>query len=424
MALITCRGDTSRRLKKDDKSKEVIMNNPEDKKFALKFEVKKLKNQVSDSSVMKEKVDFLILKCEEITDERDALLVLSQRTREEREALESEARRLRLQWKKNAQLEEEVKAVCAQRDRIAKERDSLKYRVKRSEASCESLKKAMENQKAETEELRAQFKHFALQQEALNIMRQEREYVTRERNTYMVKAQRKAGRSDALKFERDALKVQIEGLRTKIKDTDVLEKQIRSAELNCESVDRERGDLKTKVRWMAGDREAMRLKIDSLKTERDALLAQYNKIGQLERELSNEKQQCENVSKEIRNLMMSSQATAEERETIRKEKKSLKLERKKLLGRCKNCASLEKELSARSQYCESVQREISSLMSAAYRKAADREALTKERDGVKLAAGLRDQSGSDTERVRVRFSGNVAKQRVSSGVEPGTRRWI
>lgn len=382
------------------------MNDSEGKKFGVKFDVESLGHQLSESAVMKEKVDFLILKCEEITDERDALLLLSQRTKEDRDAMESEARKLRSQWKKTALLEDEIKAVCDKRDHIAKERDSLKCRVRRSEANCESLKKAMQSQKAETQELRAQFKHYALQQEALNVMRQEREYVTKERNTYMVKAQRKAERSDALKFERDALKAEIESLRSKIRDTDELEKQIRTTELNCENFERERDNLKSKVRWMAGDREAMRLKVDALKPERDELLAQYNKIAVLERQLSNEKQQCENVRKEIRELLLSSQATAEDREAMRKEKRALKLERQRLRGRCRNCSSLEQELGARNQHCEAVQQEMSGLIATAQRKAAESEALARERDELKRAAGLR---------VRVRSGG-------SSVVEADTRR--
>jgi chromosome segregation ATPase len=325
MELVTCSGDTSRRLREGDKGKALIRRDSEGKKMAVKYDAQSLKLQLTDSTLMTCKMVFLLLICQEITNEREALVVFSGRTRAEKERLKSEAMKIKPQCSKATHVQKQLKALSDECRDLTEEMDSLKLRERRSEVNCKSLKKAVHDGKVDMQELRAQFKQFALQEEALSIMKQELEYITRQRNANMVRAQRKADRRDTIRFEIDSLNLEIESIETKIKDAAQLEEPIRSEELDCEKLEREKDDLKPKVRPTVAERESKKRKTDALQHEKDRLLAQCSKLALLENELKNKKQQCETIKEEKKAFLSNLHCMTEGRDAIRKERDALKL---------------------------------------------------------------------------------------------------
>jgi chromosome segregation ATPase len=345
----------------------------------------------SAAVALKDKLEFLIQKCEDIKDERDDLVVQYKRMMADRDALRHEMSYLRDNCKDVSALEEQLEAARLECDDLAKQRDALRSRARRSEASCDAIRKMMQDQRVETQELRAQFKDFGLLKNKLNTVRQEYENMMKERNAYMLKAQSKTESKEAIKAERDALKLEIDNLKAEIKKGEQLEKRLHTTELNFENLKRERDLLKSRIRWMATDRDAMVRDTGSLKAETEVIRARCNKIPLLERELKTERLQCENMIKERKGLILKARRSAAEREAVRKERVNLRIESEKPRGRCKNCAALEKELNARSRDLKQAERDRTSLILNIQQKAADIEAMTRERDDLIRASENRAQ---------------------------------
>jgi chromosome segregation ATPase len=340
----------------------------------------------SDAIAMKDKLEFLIQKCEDIREERDDLVIQYKRTMADSDAIRHEIRYLKDNCKDVSALEEQLKVTRLECENIGKRRDSLRLRARRSEASCDAMRKVTEEHKVEAQELKAQLKEFGLLKNKLNTVRQEYENMMKERNVYMQKAQTKTESKEAIKVERDALKVEVENLKAKIKHGDQLDKQLHTTELNFENFKRERDLLKSRIRWMGTDRDTMLKDTEALKDETEVLRARCSRIPVLEKELNTERRQCENMTKARKGLILKERRSAAQKEAVRQEWDNLKLESEKPRGRCKNCAALEKELNARSKECKEVEKERRSLLLSLHRKGEDTDAMTKERDGLKHAA--------------------------------------
>jgi predicted nucleic acid-binding Zn-ribbon protein len=206
---------------------------------ALKVEVLNVRVQREDDTALNDKLSFLLRKCNDITAERDALLLEYRRISGEKNALRDEARNLRDQFKDPAVLQEELNALRVQRDDNKRERDAFELRARQLAGKCSAMTKVMESLQLENEKNRARFQDFAPMERELNNIRQQCENITNERK---------------------AVLIEMEDLKAKIKDSDELETQLRNAKMLYEELKSERDLLKTKIQSKADKQKKTRAK--------------------------------------------------------------------------------------------------------------------------------------------------------------------
>lgn len=224
-------------------NKAVNNNNLNIFRVALKHETQNIIAQRKATALLEEQLNFVRLQCNDIAEERDSFKLRYRCSeadcnaiRKLRESLKDEIEKLRPQLKDYALLKEKLNSEILLCEDIAKERDSCKLKYQRSYNNSKVIRKVMEALKYETEEIRATFKNSALLEKELNTARQQCENIKKERNVYKLRAQRIAESRNDIKIERDALKLETENLRAKIKHTDLLENQIKAVMLQCNNI--------------------------------------------------------------------------------------------------------------------------------------------------------------------------------------------
>jgi chromosome segregation ATPase len=328
----------------------------------------------------------------EIAKERDDLHKKCRRLTSQKNNLEREAKTLKDKCMEIELLEKELNAMTAQRDELVREREFLKVRARRSEAKCDAIRKSMEGLKVETEETRAKFKSFAPLQSELNNVKQQCEDITKERNSFILRAHRTAKSRETIEFERDALKREVDDLRAKIKETDALETELHNSRMQCEELKSERDSLKAKVQWRSGSAKAMGKDIDSLKLEVEKLRSRCDAIPLLQKELDVAREECANIKKERNSYILRAQR-------VKRERDALKVEAEETRITVKDNAQLQSELSTVRQRFQNVKRQRNSLILRARDKEADRQAMKEEREALKrviedLQAQNSDASGA------------------------------
>jgi chromosome segregation ATPase len=220
---------------------------------ALKLETQHLFNQREASALLEDQLNVARKQYDEIAKERDSFKLRYRRSKEDydamrkiTESLKAETENLRAQLNDHASLKEELDAQILECDGIANERDSSKLRYLRSESNNRAMREATEALKHEAEEIRTQLKNSAVLQRQLHSARQQCKKIKEDRDAYELRAQRIGDSRDDIKIERDALKVESEDLRAKIKHTDLLEKQIKAVRLQCDNIKRETDIYKLK----------------------------------------------------------------------------------------------------------------------------------------------------------------------------------
>jgi exonuclease SbcC len=366
----------------------VIIKNTMEERDALRLEIEKLQARSKDSGKLEEKLNSLKQICRDITKERDALSLKTQDIaadtavlKEERNALELETKNLRAQCEKTALLEKELKDVKAQRDFIAKERDSFQYRHRRSEKECKSIKKCMETLKVETEAFRTQSENYALLQGKLNTIRQQCEKIREERNAFILKTQILAESRATILIERDALKLETENFQSKIKHTDMYEKELNAARRHCDDIKKDRDFYKLKARQAAENTDALKKDIDALTLEIEELRAQCKKNSLLEKQLKYVRQECENIKKERNRSILRAPSTAADSEVMRKKRDAQKIAEVKRTQRFKAAVQGE-QLNVTREDCDNLAKERDSLILKVQHMGTDREATKEELDSA------------------------------------------
>jgi chromosome segregation ATPase len=296
----------------------------------------------SEDLVMKDKVKFLLRKCEAIREERDHLVHKCKHDVAERDALKLELSHLKGNCKDMSLLEEELRAAKTRRDKLAEQRNSLRLSVRRSEANCDAIRKVMEEQKVETQEIKGQLKEFALLKNKMNSVRQKCEDMTKERDTYMAKERMETEGLDTLRVQRDALKLELEYVKDKIKRNDQLEKQLHSTVERRRKAKAERDLLKSRLRWLETDTEATVRYSDALETEIEALRQRCSKVPLLEKKFNIISQQYENMKREKRGLILKERRIAADIDALTRDRDTLKLVVETLRAQCSDAAGLEK----------------------------------------------------------------------------------
>jgi chromosome segregation ATPase len=202
----------------------------------------------------------------------------------------------------------------------------------------------MEALKVEIEEMRTQLEHYTLLEKQLCTLRQECENVKKDRTAFMLKAKQIAESREAIKFDCNVMKLEKEKLESKITEADLVEEKLKTATRLCENMKRDRDHLKLKARWAGGSRKAMQEDIDNLKLEIENLRVQCKNSAVLEKQLQTARQQYENIKKERNAFILRAQRIAADRDSMRKERDDLKHLAEKLLSPVLGSSSTEEEV--------------------------------------------------------------------------------
>jgi chromosome segregation ATPase len=226
---------------------------------ALELETQSLLDQRKAAKILKEQLNFVRLQCNDIEKETDSFKLGYRRSEEDcnavrkfTESLKVEIEKLRPQLEDYDLLREKLNSEILKRDDVAKERDSCKLKHQLSGRDNRAIREVMEALKRETEEIRAKFKNFAVLKKQLNTERQQCENIEEERNAYKLRAQQIAESRDDIKTEMDALKLETQNLRAKILHTDMLEKEIKAVMLQYDNIKTEAELYKLKAQKQQG----------------------------------------------------------------------------------------------------------------------------------------------------------------------------
>ncbi|XP_023709720.1 cingulin [Cryptotermes secundus] len=314
-----------------------IARNLKRERDALRHETEELKAQCEHIGELKDQLHILMQKCRKMTDERDAWISKAQSMeangdvlKRERNALKLETRKLRAQGEKAALLEEELKDVKVQLAFIAKERDSFQQRYRRSEKDSKSMNKIIEGLKLEAEELRKKNESNALLEKQLTAARRQCDAATKERNAFILKAQQVTQTKGTLQMKIDALKVEVEDLRSKNNERQLQQDELSALRRLCDDMERDRDFYKLEARRAAKTRVAQTKVIDALKLKVEDLHVQCKKSSLLEEQLSVAEQQWDKMRKERNAFILRAQKAERSRANIQMERDALKLEVKNL----------------------------------------------------------------------------------------------
>ncbi|PNF43995.1 hypothetical protein B7P43_G17923 [Cryptotermes secundus] len=291
-----------------------IARNLKRERDALRHETEELKAQCEHIGELKDQLHILMQKCRKMTDERDAWISKAQSMeangdvlKRERNALKLETRKLRAQGEKAALLEEELKDVKVQLAFIAKERDSFQQRYRRSEKDSKSMNKIIEGLKLEAEELRKKNESNALLEKQLTAARRQCDAATKERNAFILKAQQVTQTKGTLQMKIDALKVEVEDLRSKNNERQLQQDELSALRRLCDDMERDRDFYKLEARRAAETRVAQTKVIDALKLKIEDLHVQCKKSSLLEKLLNTADQQWDNMRKERNAFILKAQ---------------------------------------------------------------------------------------------------------------------
>jgi hypothetical protein len=343
----------------------------------LELETKNHLDQSKAAALLQEKINAVRIQCEDIAKERNSFKLKYRRSEADSsdirnvwEALKVEREKLRAKFKDYNLIKEQLKVLSVQCGDIAEERDSFNLRYLRSEANIKATRNAVEALKVETEELRAQFKDYALLEKQLNTVRQQCEDIKKERNIFILKAQKAAESKGIIMIERDTLKLEIENLRAKIKDADPLQKQLHSARLLCDNIKRERDFYELKARRSARNRNATRDDIDALKLVAENLSAKRYDAALQEEQLNAVREDCDNITKERDSLILEAPHIRRDTEATVEDP----------VGD----ALLKEQLNVEREDCDSIAKERVSLMLEDKQLATDREATVEDSEDDEL----------------------------------------
>jgi chromosome segregation ATPase len=315
----------------ESKNRAAITENLKKERDALRREIEELRSQFEESDEVEKELSSLTQKQKDITTERDTLISEAQTIAaeketlsKERDALELETKTIQAQLKAAELLEGQLQVAKVQCEKIARERDSQRIRFKRAEANCKAAKQVLETLRDEREEIRAKLKECNSLEMQLNPLKQKREVTRKLRNASILRAQKAEQCVQKMKIERDDLKLELENLRVKIKDVELLESGVNAARLLCDDLEKERDFYKLEAERKASNRDSLRKDIYTLQLKIEQLSAKCKNIALLEKELKTETQEYENMQKERNAVILRVRRAAADREALRKERDALK----------------------------------------------------------------------------------------------------
>lgn len=311
-------------------------------------------NIMEESDALRRETEMFLAQCEErfngqdqlksltqsrkdITEDRDFLLSDVQSTADDKviiskdkDAMKFEANNFRALPLAAAILEQKINDAKLQYDSIRKERAAFKSRYQRSELNINDIRKVVEDLKIETQNLRFKIKDYASLEKELNTVKQQCENIKKERNVVILRVQKITKSIEFIRRQIDALNLERESLRNKIKEAAPLENQLNAARLLCDNIGKERDFYNLKLQEAARERGVMIKDIHALKLKKEKLLTQCEKSALLEKQLEAVSQDCENMRKERNAFISREERMAVDRKAMRKEIITLRLEEENL----------------------------------------------------------------------------------------------
>jgi hypothetical protein len=374
-----------------------------------------LRAQCKESDKQEDQLNLPIIKYSDNTEERGALLLEAQLIAADGDALKLEQNNLQAQQRAVALLKKKLNLISMQCDKIAKERDSFKLRSRRSEEDRKAISKVIKALKVGTEELLAQFNDYSQMEKYLNTVRQQCEDAKKERHFFIIRAKFMAQSKESIKIERDALKLEIENLRAKVKYADLLETQLNVVTEDCDSIAKERDSLIQEAQHVGTDTEATeedsyedalledQINVggedcDNISIQRDSLILEAHHMGtdreategeledtvQLEEQLNILRMQCDDIAKERHSFKLTTPFSEVNKKALNKVIEALNIRIEEIRAQFNDYALLAKQLNTIRQQYENVKKERMSLILRAQLIAESTEAITFETEALRL----------------------------------------
>jgi chromosome segregation ATPase len=310
---------------------------------ALERERRRLEDQCGNSDMLSEELNFVRFQLRNVEEELEAIRAKGETLyalKEERDALRSETEKLRTQCKDKDLLEQKLSALTSERDRNIKGRDSCMQEVQIVQDDIDAIEKGNDALKVEVGKFRAQIKERVLLETKKNSMGSKNQDTKEKRNVLISKLQEMGEDEEAIRMDRDRLKLEVEELRDLRAASTQLRKQISDVRTQCVQVNRDRDALELKVRRRVERREALLKERDALERERRCLKAQSPDTEMLQDNLNLESTRLKNMEMEIARLTLK----LETMETLKNDRDALKNEMEDLRTQSKDNALLEEQL--------------------------------------------------------------------------------
>jgi hypothetical protein len=351
-------------------------------KEAMKLQKDELQEQCKDSAQLKRQINAARVQCVYVNRDREAMKLKVRRNIEnrdavmkDRDALKLERQRLKVQCEDSDMLPHELNFVSFQVRKMEEETNDLMSKVE----AIEALKKERDALRIGIEKLRTKCKEGALLEGKLNALNDQRENSAKERDAYMLEAQSVQDDIDGIDKENGAIRTEIEELRAQSKESALLEKQLNTLFVQYHRIKRNRNNLILKFQGMEENEEAIRMERDNMRFEKGELLEQCKAGAQLRQQINIVRAQCVDISRERNDLKLKVRRIVERRNALFKERDALELERRQLKVQCEYSDVLQDRLNFESCRFKSIEKETNDLML----KAEAIDALKKGRDALR-----------------------------------------
>jgi hypothetical protein len=310
---------------------------------SMRLEKEQLRDQCKVGAQLKQQINVVRAQCVDISRERHELKSKVRRTADrknslmkERDALELERRQLKIQCEYSDVLQDKLNFESCRFKDMEKETNDLMLKAE----TINAMKKETDSLRSETERLRMQCKENALLEEKLNTQTLQREKTAKERDTYMIEAQRVEHDIDAIEKQNDAIKIEIEELRSQGKDGALLERKIKNLCAAYEIIRKNRNNLILKFEGMEDNEEVIRAERDSVRLDREKFLGLCQDGAQMKQQINVLRGQCVDINRDMEDLKLKVRRNVENREVLMKEREILEFERQQ----CGNSDLLSEEI--------------------------------------------------------------------------------
>jgi uncharacterized coiled-coil DUF342 family protein len=313
---------------------------------ALKMEVEELRDHIKDVWALKEQAD-------KVTKERDALVFEAELNadvavglKKERDALRLEVEELQAQREESGELKKKLNLLMQQCEKVTKERDALLSRTQNKAVDKDTIKKFRETLKLEKQNVRDQHEATVLLEKQLNNVRKQFNNIAKEKDSFKLKSRHAEANCNAIRNATEALNFEIENLRAKCQDYDKLKEELIHVKVQCDDIAKERDSVKLRYRRSEANNKATRNAMEVMKVETEEIRPKLKNYTLLEKQLNTLRQQCETIEKEKNDFTLKAQKISESKRYIIIERDALKREAEILRDKIEYTDLLEKQIKA------------------------------------------------------------------------------
>jgi chromosome segregation ATPase len=352
---------------------------------AQKKKIQKLRVQCKETSRLHKQINTLGIRYKKIKRNRNALISKLQEIGEDEEAITMDRDRLKLEVEElrdlraaSTQLRKQISDVRTHCVQVNRDRDALELKFRRRVERREAFLKERDALERERRSLRSRCPDNDMVHDALEVEGTALKDMGKETNKLILKAET----VEALKKDRDALRSEIEDLRTQSKDNALLEEQLNTLTLQLEKSATERDGYIHEAQYVEDDIDDIEEENYAIETEIENLRAQFEDCALLEANINTLRSQYHKIKGNRNALHFKLQGMGENEEAIRMDRDRLKLEVEELRDVCGVGTELRMHISDVSTQCVQVNRDRDALELEFLRRVERREALLKERDAL------------------------------------------